>query len=171
MTRYLAFLRGVSPMYVTMPDLKRSFEAAGFGAVKTILGSGNVAFDASASDSATLMRRAEAAMQAELGRSFPVHLRSAAAVQHLVDSDPFAGLDAPAQGKRVVTFLRAEAPASLRLPIVEDGVHILRTVGCEVFTVYEPHPKGPVFMSLLERVLGSDITSRTFDTLKKCARA
>lgn len=171
MTRYVAFLRGVSPLNAKMPDLKRSFEAAGFGAVKTILGSGNVAFDARSSDLALLARQADAAMQAELGRSFALHLRASAALQSLIDADPFAGLTMPAQGKCVVTFLRETAPSAVRLPIVQDGVHIVRAKGTEVFTVYEPHPKGPVFMSLLERVFGSDITSRTFETVKKCARA
>ena len=44
--RYAAFLRGVSPMNAKMPELKRAFEAAGFGDVKTLLSSGNVVFDA-----------------------------------------------------------------------------------------------------------------------------
>jgi uncharacterized protein (DUF1697 family) len=48
MPRYLAFLRGVSPMNAKMPELKRCFEAAGFTDVKTVLANGNVAFDARA---------------------------------------------------------------------------------------------------------------------------
>ncbi|MBU6441240.1 MAG: DUF1697 domain-containing protein, partial [Betaproteobacteria bacterium] len=48
MTRYLAFLRGVSPVNASMPALRAAFEAAGFGQVRTVLGSGNVAFDAPA---------------------------------------------------------------------------------------------------------------------------
>ncbi|MDE2325144.1 MAG: DUF1697 domain-containing protein, partial [Betaproteobacteria bacterium] len=42
MPRYVAFLRGVSPMNARMPELKACFEAAGFGAVRTLLSSGNV---------------------------------------------------------------------------------------------------------------------------------
>ena len=49
MPRYVAFLRGVSPMNCKMPELKRSFEDAGFSNVRTLLSSGNVAFDARAS--------------------------------------------------------------------------------------------------------------------------
>jgi uncharacterized protein (DUF1697 family) len=48
MPRYLAFLRGVSPMNAKMSELKRCFEAAGYTDVKTVLSSGNVAFDARA---------------------------------------------------------------------------------------------------------------------------
>ena len=34
MPRYVAFLRGVSPMNARMADLRRCFEVAGFGNVK-----------------------------------------------------------------------------------------------------------------------------------------
>ncbi len=40
MTRYVAFLRGISPMNLKMPELKRCFESAGFTEVKTLLSSG-----------------------------------------------------------------------------------------------------------------------------------
>ena len=46
MPRYIALLRGVSPMNCKMPELKAAFENAGFSNVKTLLSSGNVAFDA-----------------------------------------------------------------------------------------------------------------------------
>ena len=41
-TRYVAFLRGVSPMNARMPELKACFEAAGFSGVRTLLSSGNM---------------------------------------------------------------------------------------------------------------------------------
>jgi uncharacterized protein (DUF1697 family) len=44
MPRYVAFLRGVSPMNAKMPELKKCFESAGFTDVKTLLSSGNVVF-------------------------------------------------------------------------------------------------------------------------------
>jgi uncharacterized protein (DUF1697 family) len=56
MPRYLAFLRGVSPMNAKMSELKRCFEAAGFTDVKTVLASGNVAFNARAASEAALER-------------------------------------------------------------------------------------------------------------------
>ncbi len=171
MTRYVAFLRGVSPLNAKMPALKRSFESAGFTQVKTILSSGNVAFDARSSAPDTLERKALAAMQAELGRSFGTIVRAASHLQALIDADPFAEFALPSTAKPVVTFLRRPIAADFALPIERDGVRILRAIGAEVFTVYEPHPKGPVFMNLLERTFGTDITTRTFETVKKCARA
>lgn len=171
MTRYVAFLRGVSPVNAKMPELKRCFETAGFSDVRTLLSSGNVAFSTRASKEAALERKAEEAMQSVLGRTFSTIVRSSSFLQGLIEPDPFTELDLPPDAKRVVTFLRRPAESSIALPIERDGARILKMTGLEVFTAYVPHPKGPVFMNLLERTFGVDITTRTLETVKKCARA
>ena len=43
--------------------------------------------------------------------------------------------------------------------------------GREVFTAYLKSDKGPVFMTLIEKAFGTDVTTRTWDTVKKCASA
>ena len=58
---------------------------------------------------------------------------------------------------------------SLRLEV--DGARILAVNGCEVFTVCVRGPRGPVFMSLIERAFGTNVTTRTWETVKKCAAA
>lgn len=170
MPRYVAFLRGVSPTNAKMPALKACFETAGFSTVRTILASGNVAFDAPSASCDVLARRAEKAMHAELGRTFATIVRPARHLQDLVASDPFANYEVPRNAKRVVTFLRRPA-AGVRLPIERDGARILGAAGAEVFTVYVPGDKGPVFMSLLESAFGTGITTRTLETVRKCACA
>lgn len=171
MPRYVAFLRGVSPMNCKMPQLKRSFEQAGFAEVKTILSSGNVAFDARKATEATLRRKAEAAMQEHLGRSFLAIVRPTEALQELLEADPFAGVKLPAGAKRVVTFLAKPPAKSLQLPIELDGARILAMQGQEVFTADLPQPGNPVFMNLIEKTFGKDVTTRTWDTVAKCAAA
>lgn len=171
MPRYLALLRGVSPLNAKMPELRRSFERAGFTKVRTVLSSGNVAFDTEAAALAELERLAEEAMQAELGRSFRTIVRTAAHLQELLAADPFAGFELPPQAKRVVTFLGSAAPPGEPLPIVCAEVRILRQVGAEVFTAYVPQAQGPMFMRLLESRFGRDITTRTWESVHKCARA
>ena len=47
----------------------------------------------------------------------------------------------------------------------------LLMANAEIFSAYVPGPKGPVFMSLIERAFGRDITTRTLDTVRKCAFA
>lgn len=113
MPRYIAFLRGVSPMNAKMAELKRCFEGVGLTDVKTVLSSGNVVFDARAKSETALTREVEAAMAKQLGRTFYMIVR----------------------------------PAS-----------VLR-------------PRGPVFMTLIEKTFGANVTTRTWDTVKKCATA
>lgn len=158
-------------MNAKMPALKACFEAAGFSEVRTLLSSGNVVFNARSSALATLERRAEKAMQSELGHSFATFVRSAEYLQRLIESEPFAEYKLPASVKKVITFLRSPAEPKLELPIERDGASILKVTGSEVLCAYVPGPKGPVFMSLLERTFSKSITTRTLETVRKCAWA
>jgi uncharacterized protein (DUF1697 family) len=171
MTRYVAFLRGVSPMNAKMPELKRCFEAAGFTDVKTVLSSGNVTFSARAAAARTLEHKAETAMAKELGRTFYTIVRPADALRELLETDPYAAFRLPADAKRVVTFLREPHQAKLSLPLEVDGARIVAVDGCEIFSAYVPSPRGPVFMTLIEKTFGTDVTTRTWETIKKCVAA
>lgn len=171
MPRYAAFLRGVSPMNAKMPELKRAFESAGFEHVRTLLSSGNVVFDARAAKLQAIGKKAEAAMQKTLGRSFMTFVRGVDELQSMLASDPFARFRLPKDAKRIVTFLRGDAPGKLELPIGRDGARILAVRGSEVYSAYVPTPKGPVFMTLIEKTFGKDVTTRTWDTVGKCAGA
>jgi uncharacterized protein (DUF1697 family) len=167
--RYAAFLRGVNPMNLKMPDLKRAIEAAGFLKVKTVLSSGNVVFDAASASPAAIERRAEAAMQRSLGRTFPTLVRSIDALRELISADPYRALRVAPGAKRVVTFLRERPKVRIRLPVSQDGAHILAIRDAEAFSAYVRSPRGPVFMTLIERTLGKDVTTRTWDTVRKVA--
>ncbi len=149
--------------------MKRSFESAGFTNVKTILSSGNVAFDASSAAETSLEQKAETALQDTLGRSFYTIVRSSAHLGKLLAQDPYANYSFPSEAKRVVSFLRNACPPKSPLPLVVDNAHILGILGREVFTAYTPHPKGPVFMQLIEKAFGKNVTTRTWETVKKCA--
>jgi len=169
--RYVALLRGVSPMNASMPALKRCFENAGFTDVKTLLTSGNVAFSTRATPPARLERRIEAAMASDLERSFVTIVRPSAFLQALLAHDPFAPFDVPAHAKRVVTFLRRPTSVTLDLPIERDHARILAMTATEIFSTYVPGHPGAAVMGLIERSVGTDITTRTIDTVRKCAQA
>lgn len=171
MPRYVALLRGVSPLNAKMPELKRSFEAAGFRGVRTVLSSGNVVFDAPLSEERALERRAEAAMAATLGRSFHTIVRTSSRLAELLAFDPYTSHGIPRDAKRVVSFLREARPPRLPLPLAQDHACVFLLEGREAFTAYVPTDKGPVFMQLIERAFGSDVTTRTLDTVAKCAAA
>lgn len=171
MERYAALLRGVSPMNAKMPALKKCFEAAGFKDVRTLLSSGNVVFSAPRASESTLQRKIERAMQASLDRTFLTIVRPTRALTELLESDPYRAFRLRAGSKRVVTFLREVPTARLKLPIELHDARILAVVGREILSTYVPGPRGPVFMQLIERTFGQDVTTRTWDTVKKVAAA
>ncbi len=170
MRRFAAFLRGVSPVNAKMPELKSAFEAAGFEDVKTVLSSGNLVFSAGPTSEASLQRAAEAAMEKRLGQPFLTFVRSIDSLREMLASDPYKSFRLMPGAKRIVTFLRDKPKAKLGLPVEADGARILAMKGGEIFSAYVPNPKGPVFMSLIERTFGKEVTTRTWDTLKKVAR-
>ena len=170
MRRYAAFLRAVSPMNAKMPELKKAFEAAGFTDVKTVLSSGNVVFSARSASEASIERKAEAAMEKTLGHSFLTIVRDVDALREMLADDPYEAFGRPAKAKRIVTFLRETPKAKLALPIEKDGARILVMRGREIFSDYTPTPKGPVFMTLIEKTFGKEVTTRTWETVTKVAR-
>ena len=167
MPRYAAFLRGVTPMSAKMAEVKRAFESAGFTDVKTVLASGNVIFTAGKAGVAGLEAEAEAAMEKHLGRAFLTLVRPVSGLQTLLESNPYKGFALPADGKRIVTFLRDPPSGKLSLPIEKDGARILSLRAGVAFGDYTPTPKGPVFMSQLERTFGKAQTTRTWQTLER----
>ncbi|MBS0448715.1 MAG: DUF1697 domain-containing protein [Proteobacteria bacterium] len=171
MPRYIAFLRGVSPQNARSADLKQAFEHAGYANVRTVLASGNVVFDARSAAESALERRAEAAMQEVLGCSFYTIVRAARSLNDLIAADPFAQHAVPSGAKRVVSFLRAPVEPKLALPFEADGARLFGLFGREAYTCYLPSEKGPVFMQFIERAFGANVTTRTWETVVKCARA
>ena len=153
-----------------MPDLKRAFEVAGFKAVRTLLSSGNVLFESEKQPVQSLERRAEAGMKSVVGRAFGTIVWAIEDLDKMISSDPFAEFELPGEAKRVVTFLR-ERPEVHTLPIEKLSARILAVKGTVAFSAYVPHPSGPVFMTLIERTFGSDVTTRTWNTVAKCVKA
>jgi uncharacterized protein (DUF1697 family) len=170
MPRYAAFLRGVSPMNAKMPALKLAFESAGFTGVRTLLSSGNLVFTARSASDASLQRKAEAAMTRQLGRTFLTIIRPVDELRDLLASDTYRTFDLPPLAKRVVTFLRDLPASKVKLPAELEGARIVAIDGRNAFSAYLPNPKGPAFMTLIERTLGSEVTTRTWETVTKVAR-
>jgi len=171
MPRYAAFLRGVSPMNAKMADLRKAFESAGFGEVKTVRSSGNVVFDARRASESSLQLAAEAAMQKRLGQAFLTIVRPVDMLSEMLATDPFREHRLEASAKRIVTFLRDAPRSKIELPLEIDGARLLSLRGKELYSAYLPNPKGAVFMTLIERTFGKELTTRTWDTIAKVARA
>jgi uncharacterized protein (DUF1697 family) len=169
MPRYVAFLRGVSPQNAKMPDLKRCVEATGFNDVVTVLSSGNVVFESKSRSAASIESKLESAMSRELGRSFYPIVRSVTELQNLLCSDPYSDFPVPPNAKRVVSFSRVLLKSKLPLPLEKDSASVLCVRGREAFTAYVPNALGPIFMVLITKAFGDEVTTRTWDTVRKCA--
>ena len=171
MPRYVAFLRGVSPMNAKMPELKRCVQRAGFNEVRTVLSSGNVMFTSRAMSEPRLEQRLEAAMTEGLGHAFYTIVRRVDELAGMLAADPYAAYELLPGAKRVVTFMRTPHTARIELPVEFDGARILAVAEREVFSAYVPSPRGPAFMALIEKTFGRNVTTRTWETVRKCAAA
>ena len=97
-------------------------------------------------------------------------MRSIDALRVLLELDPHPDFRPKAGVKRVITFLRSPLASRVALPVRLSRARILALVGREAFTVYERDPKGPVFMTLIEKTFGKEQTTRTWETVGKVAR-
>jgi len=158
-------------MNLKMPALKSALEGAGFSDVKTLLSSGNVVFSARRTADVALEKKIEAALEEHVGKKFGTIVRSIDELQALLDAEPYQSFRLPEGSKRVVTFLRSEPEKKLKLPPALDGAQIWTVRGREALSSYVRSDKGPVFMALIEKTFGKDVTTRTWETVQKVARA
>ena len=109
-------------------------------------------------------------MMQQLGHAFLTIVRQLDALREMVASDPYGAFRLSPTAKRIVTFLREKPESKLALPIELEGARILLMRGGEIYSAYVPTPKGPVFMTLIEKTFGKEQTTRTWDTVAKVAR-
>ena len=60
---------------------------------------------------------------------------------------------------------------NIALPLTLDGARILLVKDRALFSAYVPNPKGPVFMTLIEKTFGKTVTTRTWETVGKIVKA
>ncbi|HEX4297411.1 MAG TPA: DUF1697 domain-containing protein, partial [Devosia sp.] len=115
MTRYAAFLRGVNlgKRTVRSAELKAAFEAMGFGAVKTLLASGNVLFETRPGKG--LKATIEAGLKQQFGFEVGTVLRSADELEAMVAADPFKGVPESEAVKLHVMLFDLARPLSVKL--------------------------------------------------------
>src|SRR6266702_2543087 len=66
---------------------------------------------------------------------------------------------------------RATLERQLEAAMEQDDARILCVKGSEIYSAYVPSAKGPVFMHLIEKTFGKDLTTRTWDTIRKVVKA
>lgn len=171
MPKYAALLRGVMPANCRMPDLRRALEAAGFTDVKTVISSGNAVFSARKAPEKAIAKKAEAAMQKVMGRSFMTIVRSIDDLQAVLDRDYFATVKLPPNAKRNVTFLPEPFRTKLDLPMELRGARICAVERDVAYTYYVPNDVDPAFMALIDKTFEKNCTTRTWETVGRIVKA
>jgi uncharacterized protein (DUF1697 family) len=175
MTRYVALLRGVNvggKNAVKMAALRAALASSGYGNVRTLLASGNAAFDAAEADAGTLATKIEAMLKSEFGRAILVAVRTTDQIQALVASAPFASVEVTPQTRLYITFLShppsVEAMASVPPAGVDLAiVRVTPTEVCSVLTLARTDSVSA--MAELERRFGARVTTRNWNTVVKLA--
>lgn len=91
MTRYVALLRGINVggINIRMTELAAVFDGLGFRAVRTVLASGNVLFEAAGEDAAALKATIEDALTTRFGYEAYVFVVERSRIAEVVDACPF----------------------------------------------------------------------------------
>lgn len=171
--RYVAFLRGINlgKRKATKEQLAEIFEGVGFSNVKTLIASGNVVFDADSGSESALTARIEAGLKDDLGFSVDTMLRTQAAVEAMLDADPFAHIEVTKQTRLYVTLLAKPTDSTLKLPHehLDGAVRILSRTDREVYSVMTlGEGRGSVdAMNIIEKEYGKQVTTRNWNTIQK----
>jgi uncharacterized protein (DUF1697 family) len=149
------------------------FEGLGFDDVRAVISSGNVLFAADGT-AAALERRIETALLEHLGAPCTTILRSRRQIDLLLRSGVFDGREDVPTARWNVTFLK-RAPKGRPADVDLDcgpGARVVATSRQAVFTEYDSTREPvPDVMRVLERVYGKAITTRTWQTVERIARA
>jgi uncharacterized protein (DUF1697 family) len=178
MTSCVAFLRGINvggSKKVGMAVLRQAFESLGLQNVRTLLASGNVLFEARTADTRTLTQAIERKIKHTCGLDAIVILRTRRAIRQLLAADPFNGIRVTPHTRLFVTFLPGKPKSDLKIPYLstDESFRIIRRVGsdvCSVLTVGPHWGRNLRQMDILEKEFGRRITTRTWNTVQKCAR-
>jgi uncharacterized protein (DUF1697 family) len=174
--RYVALLRGINVggnKKIKMTDLREMLASLGFENVKTALASGNVAWDTEGDDTTSMQATIEQEIEATFGFSVSVIVMPREQVEHLVESDPFVGIEVTKDTRLYVTFLPEPTTTNLELPYHAPAqdftiLRVVDTVVCSVLTL-SPTSRTVDSMSILEKEFGSNVTTRNWSTVVKLA--
>jgi uncharacterized protein (DUF1697 family) len=120
---HVALLRGINvgtAKRVAMADLRECFTELGYGAVQTLLNSGNAVFSAPGRASGqTHAARIETRLAEHLGFAVPVVVKPASAIAATVRSQPLAAV-ANNDSRLMLTFAQDDADLAVLAPLCDQ---------------------------------------------------
>jgi uncharacterized protein (DUF1697 family) len=169
MPKYIAFLRAINVggHTVKMDHLSKLFEALGFSNVETFIASGNVIFDTTVKNAATLEKKIAAHLETSLGYPVDTFLRTIQEVAEIEKRSPFTAKDK--EESVYVTFLH-EAPnaaATSALMALKNKANDFAILEREVYWL-RLNKEDPLFLkNPLEKVIKLSATARNMTTIGK----
>ncbi|MCM3337494.1 DUF1697 domain-containing protein [Paenibacillus sp. MER TA 81-3] len=174
MNKYVALLRGINvsgQKIIKMDALKSIFEALAFQNVKTYIQSGNVIFEASATEPELLAESIEKQLRVELGYEITVVVKTLSELEEVIQHNPFTENEA-SEGKLYVSFLSKEPVAEdlTALLSVQNGVDEIRALEREVYILCrQGYGKSQFSNNFIEKKLRMPATTRNWQTVNKLA--
>jgi len=171
MTKYIAFLRAINVggHTVKMDHLSKLFEALGFSNVETFIASGNVIFETTAKNTATLEKKIGEHLEKSLGYPVDTFLRTVQEVAEIEKRSPFM-----AKGKDdsvYVAFLHEtpNAAATSALMALKNKANDFAILEREVYWLRLNKDDSLFLKNPLEKVLKLSATMRNMTTINKIA--
>lgn len=170
MTTHIALLKGVNVgghRMVPMADLRVALTTAGYGDVRTVLGTGNIVLETPEIDAAILESNLERDLQAALGITTDVMVRAPSEWAAILVANPFPDVAEREPGRLLVVVMRAPPDLAKATAYLEthQGPERVEFVGREVFIHY-PDGQGASRLSIPR--LGNG-TARNWNTMQKIA--
>ena len=175
MSRHVALLRGVNVggnKGVPMSALKGLAERLSLGSPRTLLQSGNLVFSSTGEKPEALERVLEQAIQADIGVTTQVCVRTAAVWDKLVQANPFpeSARDDPAHLQLMAFKTPPKAGGPEAIAEVYQGPKLIALAHGHAYIVYpEGMGTSKLTPALLARHLGQG-TSRNWNTVLKLQR-
>lgn len=171
--QYVAFLRGINVggnKKVPIAELKKTLEKTGYENVKTLLASGNVAFETKITPPKTLEKHLAEIIEKKFGFPVPVLIRTVADLQKLAASNPFTSVKDTSNKHLYITFLADKPKSTFKIPYTspDKSFTILCATDTEVCSFLDRNiAKTPDAMSVLEKTYGKNVTTRNWNTIQK----
>jgi uncharacterized protein (DUF1697 family) len=174
--KYIAFLRGINVgghHKVPMADLVKAMEKLNFKNVITLLNSGNIIFDAIASELETLEKTISETLEKTFGFPVPTIIRRSEMIDTLLDRDPFKEVIVTKDIRLYVSFLQKNINIDLQLPWTSDdrSYKIIEKIDKTICSVLDLSvSKTPKAMEIVEKTFGKDITTRNWKTIERIGK-
>lgn len=173
---HVAFLRGINVggnNPIKMVDLVKVFESLKCHDIKTILASGNILFSQPAGSKAISPTSFQAAIAKSCKKQIGVIVLSLKDIQSLVESTPFRGFSESKSTRLHTTFFSSAPKLKLKLPYKSEKgdltiVAVNKTAVCWIAHLIPGRHSG-MCMATLEKMLGKDVTTRSWNTVLKIA--